>query len=365
MNLIAAPKVAKFQIPFAQAENLLASQRVFPKQFLKRIGNTEVSGCNISFSDFADVFEFQITNVLGDEFSEQIVFTLEYANAFSVDLKLNGFWEIGQEPEFQLLDVDWQLQENGNDPASAFALETFKAILCLSDKIKVEVPVINYWFQVSIPLPLDKISEILQNRKLAYRLMTIEKAFQTSLPFPKRFILSEEVADIAFCYHAIVDKQFEWFSESITVFPFAIEENKKYLPLENTAYHLTFPILNEIRVIFNNPLSLGQFRIDVERAVIENYEQVKAAFDALDGQRVEVRIEPLNGKIKYTALNAPNLPEDAWKIETRKLIDLDEEFNSVFLQKYFRLAALSLENLSEEQKQSITERPELSIKGFD
>lgn len=365
MNLTVTPKVTNSQIPIGQTVNLISQPKNFLKQSLAQIADTEISRCNISFSDFAEVFSFEIVDIVGNEFSEQIFFNLECEDRFFVHMKLNGFWELGKEPEFQLTDVDWSFEEKENNPTSAFVLNTFIASLCLSDKVKVEIPTIDYWFEVSVPTPLNKISEILQNRQLAYRLMVIEKAFQTSLPFPRRFIEGEEVENIAFCYHAIVERQFEWTFNSITLFPPAIEENLKYIPPANTSYHATFPVFNREKVIFTHELFLGQFLIDIEKAVIENYEEVKANFARLNGEPVIMIIKSLNGKIKYTSLNAPSLPKQAWKSEVQKLIDLDEKLNSVFLERYFKLAASTLEGLSEEQKESITERPKLSIKGFD
>lgn len=365
MNLTVTPKVTNSQIPIGQTVNLISQPKIFLKQSLAQIADTEISRCNISFSDFAEVFSFEIVDIAGDEFSGQIIFNLEREDRFFVHLKLNGFWELENEPKFQLTDVDWSFEEKENNPTSAFVLNTFIATLCLSNKVKVEIPTIDYWFEVSVPSPLNKISEILQNRQLAYRLMVIEKAFQTSLPFPKRFIAGEEVENIAFCYHAIADRQFEWSCESFTLLPNATEDNLKYLPAENTPYHLSFPSLNEIRVIFNQQLLLGQFLIDIEKAVIENYEEVRNCFAKLNGQMVKVIIKPLNGKINYTSLNAPALAKNAWKSELQKLINLDEKLNSVFLDRYFKLAASTLEGLSDEQTDLITERPKLSIKGFD
>jgi hypothetical protein len=64
-------------------------------------------------------------------------------------------------------------------------------------------------------------------------------------------------------------------------------------------------------------------------------------------------------------METPHLPRKAWKNEIQKLINLDEKLNSIFLERYFNLAASTLEGLSQNQKESITERPRLSIKGFD
>lgn len=365
MSLTTISETLNSQLPFLQSGNLISSSGFFPKQSLEQIVDTEISFCNISFSDFDSIFRFEIVDIVGDEFSEQIIFKLEYGDNFFVRLKLNGYWELNEQPQFQLTDVNWFFEEKKLNPTSAFLLETFKAILCLSKKVKVEIPIIDYHFKVSFPKLLSNISEMLQIRQIAYRLMVIEKAFQASLIFPKRFITGEEIENIAFCYHAVVKREFEWTCNEITLFLPATEENLKYLPTENISYHLTFPTLNECRVIFNQELFLGQFLVDIENALIENYEEVRIGFANLSGEPVKVVIKSLNGKIKYTSLGAPKLSTKAWKNEIQKMADLDEKFNSLFLERYFKLAASTLEGLSEEQKKSITERPKLSIKGFN
>lgn len=365
MSLTTVTEITNSQIPFGQVGNPAVSSGAFRKRSVEQIADTKISYCNISFSDFANVFRFEIAEVIWDGFSDQIIFKLEYADNFFVHLKLNGYWELEADSKFQLTNVDWNFEEKANSPTSAFVLETFKVILCLSNKVRVEIPTIDYYFRVSVPLPLNNISEILQNRQIAYRLMVIEKAFQKSLPFPRRFIKGEEVENIVFSYYAIVDKQFEWACDSLTVFPLAEEENSKYFPLKNVPYHLTFPTLNETRVIFNHRLLVGQFMIDIEQALIENYEEAQENFAKLDNQPVKVVIKSLNGKIKYTSLDSPALPAKTWKKDIQKLVDLDKKFNSLFLEKYFKLAASTLEGLSEKRKELITERPKLSIQGFD
>ena len=50
---------------------------------------------------------------------------------------------MGEESKFQLNDVDWVFEEKENNPTVAFLLETFKAILCLSNKVKVEIPLLT------------------------------------------------------------------------------------------------------------------------------------------------------------------------------------------------------------------------------
>ena len=106
MSLTIATETLNSQIPFGQNGNVISSPKGLQKKSLKQIADTEISLCNFSFSDFTNVFSLEIVEVVGDEFSEQIIFKLEYEDKFSVDLKLNGYWELDGELEFQLNDVD-------------------------------------------------------------------------------------------------------------------------------------------------------------------------------------------------------------------------------------------------------------------
>ena len=365
MSLIRAAETLNSQIRFKQVGNLISSSNTFPKQFLEQIPDTEISLCNISFSDFVNVFSFEIVNIIGDEFSEQIIFKLEYANKFFVQLKLNGYWELGEEPKFQLIDVDWNFEEKENNPTSAFLLETFKVILCLSNKVKVEIPSIDYYLGVSFLLPLNAISEMLQNRQLAYRLMVIEKALQISLPFPRRFIDGEEIENIAFCYHAIVDREFDWFLNPTTIRWIANEESFSWLPKTDKPTSLIFGPEVFLESIFGVEIRLGVLTAKIEKAVIDNYKDVKENLSKLDNSIVEVKLRSINGINRIIAVQVPTLLPDAWSKELQKLIDLDSKLDSIVLDKYFALAASTLEGLTEEQKEAVLERPNLDEDAFD
>ena len=86
MSLIHAAETLNSQIPFGQIGNVISSPKVFQKKSLEQIADTEITLCNISFSDFVNVFSFEIVNIIGDEFSKQIIFKLEYADNFFVQL---------------------------------------------------------------------------------------------------------------------------------------------------------------------------------------------------------------------------------------------------------------------------------------
>jgi hypothetical protein len=359
------PDLVRTQIPFNQVGELVFSPKVVYKQSIEKINETKEYFCNITFSDFDNSFKTEILRIEGDVLSNQLIFIIHHEDKFIIHLKLNGYWELANEPAFQLNTIDWFFEEINNTPSSAFSLETFKAMLCLSNKIKVEIPAIEYYFENSFHIPLNIISENLQNRQLAYRLLVIERAFQTSLTFPRRFIASEEVEDIAFCYHAIVDREFDWFSVPVTIPWVANKESLSLLPKTDNPFSLTFEPELVRKVIFEVEIFLGIMTARINEAVIDNYDEVKEKLDKLDNNPVKVKLRSKNGMCKMIAVDVPILPPNAWSNELQKLIDLDEKLDSVLLDKYFELASSTLEGLTEEQKKTILERPHLDENGFD
>lgn len=365
MSLTTITEINNSQIPFGQVGNQISSSGVFRKQSVKQITDTKVSYCNFSFDNFTNIFRCEITDIIWDEFSEQIILKLEYADIFFVHLTLKGYWELDEEQKFQLMKADWNFEEKENNPASTFVLNTFIAILCLSNKVKVEIPTIDYHFVVSVPSPLNKISEILQNRQLAYRLMVIEKAFQTSLPFPGRFIAGEEVENIAFCYQAIVDREFDWICNDLTFFPVSTAEYLNLLPPTNQIFPLTFPTPDVEKFIFGRLLNLGQLFIEIIHTVVVNYEEARKNLLALTGKPVEVVVKSINGKIHYKAIDVPTLPENAFIREIQNLIDLEKKLDSVYFDKYLDSFSNAFEDLTQEQIQAVTKRPDLEAEAFN
>jgi len=80
---------------------------------------------------------------------------------------------------------------------------------------------------------------------------------------------------------------------------------------------------------------------------------------------VNVEQRSINGKIKMIALDVPSLPQNAWSKEIQKFVDLESKLDEMLLDKYFNLASSTLEGLTQEQKESITQRPELDEEAFN
>lgn len=363
--IISNAEVLHSQIPFGQVRNFVSQPQVFPKKSLYQTPDTEISLCMFSFSDFNNVLEFEIEDIEWNDFSDRIIFQLNYRNKLRFKLKLDGFWELQNERNFKPNSFEVIIDVGREVPISAFIIYTLETMLFLSSGIKIDFPHFNYWIKGSFQQPLNRVSETLQIRQLAYRLMGIEKALNINLPLPLRAIIPKERQNIAFCYYAIVDKRFDWPSYQATIPRIASKVSLAWLPESNIPNPFTFQPEFFVKDIFGILVNLGLMTATIEQAVIDNYYVANEKLSKLDGSVVDVKLRSLNGVSKMISVNVPELPAKAWDNETQQFIDLGEKFDSIFLERYFNLAAATLEGLTEEQKKSITERPTLDEEAFE
>ncbi len=364
MNLTATSKTLNSHIPFGQVGNQISSSGVFPKQFIEQASDTEIL-CAVSFSEFNVDFTFEVIEINGDEFSEEIIFKLKYADTFFVHLTLKGYWELVEELGFRITDVSWFFEGKEDTHTAVFLLQTFKAILCLSDKVKVEFLNTDFFFGVSVPLLLNNISEILQIRQMAYRLMVIEKVFNLSLPCPNEFITGEENENIAFCYHSVIDRKFEWLSPPAAVPWIASQEYLSILPQTNIPFPIQYGPEPTEKKLFGFLINLGLQIAKIDEYILDNFEETKREISKLDGEQVIVQGRSKNGSMKIESVTTPHLPENAFGNEIQKLIDLEDKFDSIYFDKYLNSFPNAFENLTEEQIQAVTESPTLEEEAFN
>jgi hypothetical protein len=316
----------------------------------------------IAFSDFEHKFSFEIIKIDNDSNSNEIYLLLKSEDNV-IKVTLSGTDKNG---EGLIIDnYGFTVEKEGETPLSVFLLKTLLAILGLSSKINIKIPILNQEASMSFNTNLKEISALLQERQIAHRLMIIEKALGIYLPFPKKFIAGEDIQNITFCYYAIIQREFDWYCNELTVNPTATEDNQNLLPNTDSTFPLKFPTLNEERLVFGELLSLGRFIIEINQAKATNYTEAKENLLKLNGKSVEIIIKPANGIMRYVSGNTPTLPKNAFSKDIQALIDLDAKLDSMVMDKYFDLAGATLDGLTQEQIKVITERPRLDEEAFD
>ncbi len=319
----------------------------------------------VVFPDFDSSFDFEIIKIFQNLESNNIIFYLKLSKSLIIKAILSGYWTQQKDPEFYLQKFDIELEKKDETPVTVFLVSTFWAMLSLGEKVVFSIPNSDFNFTNSFDLPLDEIGILLQERQIAYRLMVIEKALKTSLPFPDGGIDSRDIENITFCCNAIVEREFDWLCKRLTFFPLSTTEYSDLLPPTNSPFLLTFPTGNEKKAIFGRSINLGQLLIEIDQAVVANYEEAKQKFLLLNGEPVEIVVKSMNGKMRFKTINVPTLSKNAFSREIQKLIDLEEKLDSMYFEKYLNSFSNAFEGLTDEQIQAITERPMLEEEAFN
>ena len=315
----------------------------------------------IDFFDFETKFIFEIIEIKGELPSNEIYLYLKF-NDNIIKATLSGHWQDNE--GLYINDFGFNVEKQGETPTSGFLIKTLWAMLGLSSKVKIQIPDLKQKAIMSFSTNLNTISELLQIRQIAYRLMVIEKAFKIKLPFPP-FIEGEDVENIAYCYHSVVSRNFEWFCHPAIVTWYATPEYFSLIPEENTRFPIQYGPEPLEKEIFGYRIKLGLQIEKVEEYILDNFDEVKNNLSKLDGREVLVQARSKNGVMQIESITTPHLPKNAFSHEIQKLIELEEKLDSIVLDKYFSIVASSLEGLTEAQKEAVLERPHLDEEAFE
>jgi hypothetical protein len=210
---------------------------------------------------------------------------------------------------------------------------------------------------------LLKISNLLRARQTAYRLMVIERA--TGKEFRITPDITEQgVIDIAFAYHAIVDRSFVWELNPGKVTAPATHEYLAQLPQKEQSMRYEEHFARHDLTILDETVSLGSGTTIVEDFFIVDEDKVRQELAMNDGHTVEYVAGSLSGRAFWNYPEAPRLPDSPWDSKIQALIDLESELDTRLSERYNAFAASTLEGLTEEEKRAVTARPELDEEVF-
>jgi hypothetical protein len=315
----------------------------------------------IEFFEFNHKFSFEIIEIEGELPSSEIVLYLKFDNNV-IRVVLSGKWK--DDEGLYINNFGLGIEKTGETPVSAFLLKTLWVMLGLSTKVKIQIPTFNQEATMSFDTSLNTISDLLQTRQIAYRLMIIEKAFGVKLPFPQ-FIDGKDIENIAYCYHSVVDKKFEWFCQSAITPWVASQTYFSLLPEKNVPFPIQYGYEPIEKEIFGYQIDLGLQTGKIEEAVLDNFEEVKKELSKLDGSQVLAQVRSKSGIVQIESITTPHLPEKVFSKDIQQLIDLEDKFDSMYFDKYLNSFSNAFEGLTDEQVQAITERPTLEEEAFN
>jgi len=264
---------------------------------------------------------------------------------------------------FQIETTGLKIETLKNRARFDFIASTLWAMLGISETVQIRVSEMHLNLNLKVQMELSTISEMLQRRLLAYRIMVIERATGKHFDLPP-FITPENVKGVALIYHAISSRSFAWpigfvdygFPATKEVRDTLVEINK--LPVIKLGPH------PHAEALFGQLIPIGEAFVTVKDKTIADFDRVVKELSANDEHMVRVLIRSATGQGAYDFPNAPRLPKSPWDPKIQALVDLETGLDAQLLERYNQLAAGTLANLSEEERKEITNRPELDEEAF-
>jgi hypothetical protein len=321
-----------------------------------------VGSLRVAIPDFGYCLTAPIVDLSPETGIGKVSLTVAIDESVLVLVTLTG--SLLNDGQFRIQHTGLKVEATRNRARADFIASTFWAMLGLAESVRLQVPELELDLSLGIRLELSAISEMLQRRLLAYRLMVIERATGREFELPS-FIPPEQVKNTALIYHAIVKRSFEWPIGFVEYgWPATNEVRDRIVELNSLSFVRLGPH-PESRVLFGQVVPLGSCFITILDKLVEDFDRVLVELGRQDGRIVRVVIRSLTGRGTYDFLHPPRLPNSPWESEIQQLVDLESKLDGRLVQRYNELAAATLAGLSDDEKNEVTERPELDETAFD
>lgn len=320
----------------------------------------------ITFPEFRGAFGGPVTVDASEIDSGRIVATARITPNLDLVMKLASDCEDGAASSTEATVEIRHRDSERRRALDGFVSNTLFALLGLSRRVDLQLhmpgigPIVSLKFDVALPA----ISQYLQSRQIAYKVMVIERATHQQFTFPTTRS-AVEVATISFVYEATVKRSFLWPDNydggqiRLPALPEALNELHGLMQGRD----LKFGPQPHSRTLCGKTVYLGVGTITVLDAVIEDSDKLKAAMERGDGREIQARIRSLSGRVRYDLPDAPRITDEHWDHNTQALIDLEPQLDAALVERYNTLAAATLSGLTEGEKAQVTSRVEFGA-GF-
>lgn len=350
-SLVALPSPA-YVMPFALAESSsdLSLEITIPElafRFTGSVGN--------------------VSKLMAADSQSGFVFEVPLHEGVNLVLTLSGSMNredtsTTEEDTFTTEEVNVNIDSQDQDAEACFVASSFYAAVGMGERVRILIPELGLDLSQAFQTTLSAISEKLQWRQIAYRVMVVERAtgFKFELPSALSGI---DVEHLAFIYYAVVERTF-LFPFSTVTYP-ALPATKSNLEQITNLSSKKFIVVGPDSLnksFLGKTIPLGNDAVFIiADAVIDNFEQVREELARDDGHSVEIVIRSLSGQAEYRLPSAPRMPNTAWEPFIQKLVDIDAVLDARLAERYHTLAAATLSGLSDAEKEIATVRPDLPI----
>lgn len=334
---------AHFQPPLSQTKDLLLS---------------------IIVPAFAATISGEVTDLHINDGYEEVSLESFVDAGVSTLLTLRSEPSNGAAANLQIKEASLSFHVTEHRPRAHFIANTLYAMLGLAGPVRISIPDMLVDLGLCFNIPTSDLSKLLQLRQTYFGLMVIEKAAGLEFEIPEH-ISGYDLNSISFAYHAILQREFVWRSNDVTQSRPANEEALAWIdnlpgtkPNEST-YRITFGPIPRTQTILGKEVPLGEETIFIEDGIIENRENVRRELSQKDGHTVPIRIRPRSRLGRYVFSNTPRLPKNPWDEKIASLINLEDKLNELLAARYHELAASTVADLTPEEIETVTARPEL------
>lgn len=266
----------------------------------------------------------------------------------------------GEGDSLQVREVALNFEVVAPRPRAHFVAASLYAMLGLAGHVQIVLPGMNLNLGVNFSMPLSESSRLLQGRQTYFGLMVIERATGLEFEVPEQ-ITADDLNAVSFAYHAIVEREFVWLTNDVTVYMPAAEQYLTWArdPRSTQPNPFEFGPTPTSRTVFGQMVALGEEIVRVSDGVIQDLEKARRALTHLDGRMVPIRVRPLSRVGLYSLPNAPRLPESPWDEKIAACIALENQLNVRLATRYNELAASTLAGLTPAEADAVTTRPAL------
>ena len=343
-SLAALPSTA-YVMPFALAESSsdLSLEITIPEldfRFTGSVGN--------------------VSKLMAADSRSGFIFDVPLHNGTNLVLTLSG--SMNREDAFTTKEVNVNIDSQDQDAEACFVASSFYAAVGMGERVRILIPELGLDLNQAFQATLSAISEKLQWRQVAYRVMVVERAtgFKFELPSALSGI---DVEHLAFIYYAVVERTF-LFPFSTVTYP-ALPATKSNLEQITNLSSKNFIVVGPDSLnksFLGKTIPLGDDAVFIiADAAIDNFDQVREELARDDGHSVEIVIRSLSGQAEYRLPSAPRMPDTAWEPFIQKLVNMDAVLDARLAERYHTLAAATLSGLSDAEKEIATVRPDLQI----
>jgi hypothetical protein len=305
----------------------------------------------------------EITDLRINNGYREVTFESFVYSGVAAQLTLRNEYANGTTGVLQIKGASLNFRAGDHKPRTHFVADSLYALLGLAGQVRISIPDMNIDLGLNFKIRPSEISKFLELRQIEFGLMVIEKATGLQFAVPQH-ISGDEIKSIGVAYHAILTHQFVSRVNEITQPTPANEERLAWFDNlksaePNGCYKLMFGPSIATRTIFGREVPLGDETVLIDDAIIEDRDKVRRELAQKDGHIVPIRIRPRSRKARYAFANTPQLPDVPWDEKIENFISLEDSLNERLAARYHELAASTVADLTPEEIEAVTARPEL------